>query len=59
METEAFDKKFDEGRSVMDTLDVSKSKRSMQKQQRVNVRLIMISSSQDVPFTYLRQKAKH
>ena len=37
MKTEAFDEKFDEGSSVMDALDISKSQRSMQKQKHVNV----------------------
>jgi len=37
MKAEEFDKKFDEGSSIIDALDLSKSQRSMQKQKRVNV----------------------
>jgi len=37
MKAKEFDDKFDEGGSIIDTLDLSKSKRSMQKQKRVNV----------------------
>jgi len=37
MKAEDFDKKFDEGSSIIDALDLSKSQRSMQKQKRVNV----------------------
>ena len=37
MKAEEFDEKFDEGNSIIDALDVSKSQRSMQKQKRVNV----------------------
>lgn len=37
MKAEAFDKKFDDGGTILDALDLSKSQRSMQKQKRVNV----------------------
>ncbi len=37
MKVEEFDKSFDEGDSIIDALDLSKSQRSMQKQKRVNV----------------------
>jgi len=37
MKAKEFDEKFDEGSSVIDALDLSKSQRSMQKQKRVNV----------------------
>lgn len=37
MKAKEFDKKFDEGTRIIDALDLSKSKRSMQKHRRVNV----------------------
>jgi predicted DNA binding CopG/RHH family protein len=37
MKAKEFDEKFDEGSSIIDALDLSKSQRSMQKQRRVNV----------------------
>jgi len=37
MKAKEFDDMFDEGGNIIDALDVSKSKRSMQKQKRVNV----------------------
>jgi len=37
MKAKEFDRKFDEGANILDALDISKAKRSMQKQRRVNV----------------------
>ncbi|MEN8168085.1 MAG: CopG family transcriptional regulator [Pseudomonadota bacterium] len=37
MKAKEFDRKFDEGADIIDALDLSKAKRSMQKQKRVNV----------------------
>ncbi len=37
MKAKELDRKFDEGASIIDALDLSKAKRSMQKQRRVNV----------------------
>ena len=37
MKAKEFDKSFDEGDSIIDALDLSKSQRSMQKNKRVNV----------------------
>lgn len=37
MKAKHFEKKFDEGKSVVDALDLSKARRSLQKQKRVNV----------------------
>ncbi len=37
MKASEFDKKFDDGDDLLDSLDLSKAKRSMQKQKRVNV----------------------
>ncbi len=37
MKAKEFDSKFDEGADIIDALDLSKAKRSMQKQKRVNV----------------------
>ena len=37
MTAKTFDNKFDDGSSILDALDLSKSQRSMQKQKRVNV----------------------
>ena len=37
MKVKTFDKKFDEGQSVLEQLDLSKAKRPNQEQKRVNV----------------------
>ena len=37
MKATEFDKKFDDGDDLLDSLDLSKAKRPMQKQKRVNV----------------------
>ncbi|MEX2125394.1 MAG: CopG family antitoxin [Woeseia sp.] len=37
MKAKAFDRKFDEGKDVTDVLDLSKAKRPLQTQKRVNV----------------------
>ncbi|MBU0499385.1 MAG: CopG family transcriptional regulator [Gammaproteobacteria bacterium] len=37
MKAEEFDKKFDDGEEILNALDLSKAKRSMQEQRRVNV----------------------
>ncbi len=37
MKASEFDKKFDDGDDLLDSLDLSKAKRPMQKQKRVNV----------------------
>ena len=37
MKATEFDKKFDDGDDILDSLDLSKAKRPMQKQKRVNV----------------------
>ena len=37
MKAKELDRKFDEGANIIDALDLSKAKRSMQKQRRVNV----------------------
>ncbi len=37
MKAEDFDKKFDQGKSVVEHLDLSKSRRPQQEQKRVNV----------------------
>lgn len=37
MKAKAFDKKFDEGQSILEHLDLSKAKRPNQEQKRVNV----------------------
>ena len=37
MKADEFDKKFDAGNDILDDLDLSKAKRSMQNQKRVNV----------------------
>ncbi|MBA1445481.1 MAG: BrnA antitoxin family protein [Chromatiales bacterium] len=37
MKANEFDRKFDEGANILDALDLSGAKRSMQKQRRVNV----------------------
>lgn len=37
MKANEFDKKFDNGDSILNTLDLSKAKRTMQNQKRVNV----------------------
>ncbi len=37
MKAKEFDSKFDEGADIIDALDLSMAKRSMQKQKRVNV----------------------
>jgi len=37
MKTKELDKKFDEGKSILEHLDLSKAKRLNQKQKRVNV----------------------
>lgn len=37
MKAKTFDKKFDEGQSVLEHLDISKAKRPNQEQKRVNV----------------------
>ena len=37
MKAKAFDKKFDEGKSILEHLDISKAKRPNQEQKRVNV----------------------
>jgi len=37
MKAKEFDAKFDEGRNIIDVLDLSKARRSMQKQKCVNV----------------------
>lgn len=37
MKAEDFDKKFDDGQSIMDDLDLSKARRPEQEQKRVNV----------------------
>ena len=37
MKAEEFDKKFDEGEDVLQSLDISKARRPIQEQKRVNV----------------------
>ncbi len=37
MKAEEFDKKFDDGQSILDDLDLSKARRPEQEQKRVNV----------------------
>jgi hypothetical protein len=37
MKAKAFDEKFDKGDDILDMLDITKAKRSMQDQKRVNV----------------------
>ncbi len=37
MKAKAFDEKFDKGDDILDMLDISKARRSMQDQKRVNV----------------------
>lgn len=37
MKAKAFDEKFDKGEDILDMLDLTKAKRSMQDQKRVNV----------------------
>jgi len=37
MKAEEFDEKFDKGDDILDVLDISKARRSMQEQKRVNV----------------------
>lgn len=37
MKAKDFDKKFDDGQSIIDALDLSKARRSEQEQKRVNV----------------------
>ncbi|GEM_PF-252931 len=37
MKAEAFDEKFDKGDDILDMLDITKARRSMQDQKRVNV----------------------
>lgn len=37
MKAKAFDRKFEEGEDILDALDLSKAKRPMQEQKRVNV----------------------
>ena len=37
MKAKEFDRKFDEGKDVIDLLDISKAKRPLQEQRRVNV----------------------
>ena len=37
MKAKAFDRKFDEGEDILETLDLSKAKRPLQEQKRVNV----------------------
>ncbi len=37
MKAKAFDKKFDEGKNILEHLDISKAKRPNQEQKRVNV----------------------
>jgi hypothetical protein len=37
MKAKAFDEKFDDGDDILDVLDMTKAKRTMQDQKRVNV----------------------
>ena len=37
MKAKVFDRKFDEGEDILEALDLSKAKRPMQEQKRVNV----------------------
>ena len=37
MKAKAFDRKFDEGEDILESLDLSKAKRPLQEQKRVNV----------------------
>ena len=37
MKAKAFDEKFDKGDDILDMLDITKARRSMQDQKRVNV----------------------
>lgn len=37
MKAKALDKKFDEGKSIIEDLDISKAKRPLQKQRRINI----------------------